>query len=113
MTTHTHVIELLNVKPKPTPRNATPMVHVYNNVYVEREVYDLWLLDAKKWKYTTLVLKLTKDSIKLWKKPELSWQDIDPYSSLEDVGPSSDEKETPVRSKNQTVTTASTPDNKL
>ena len=87
--THSHIIELLNMKPKVKPRQATPMVHVHNNIYVEQEVYELWLADAKSHTYEIPLNKLTEANVALWKKPDLAWQDIDPYSSLEDVGDNS------------------------
>ena len=71
-------------------------VILYGHVRVHPLIRDLWLKQVTIQKYSVPLTKLSNAQIENWQsKPGCAWENIDPYSSLEDVGSSSTTKNTP------------------
>ena len=63
-------------------------IHVYGTVKVHNQVLDLWLYKAETRKTYVSMPKMSDEDIQRWTNPESvkpSWQDLDPYSSLEEI----------------------------
>ena len=54
------------------------------------DIVSLWKNDAMKKKWTVPIVKLSKDNIYLLANPSPNWNNMDPYSSIEDIGNYSD-----------------------
>ena len=66
------------------PRKLTPR---YEDVRVDKTYKDLVLRDLKTWKYTVILNRISETTIAKWQPPHKeSWELIDPYLSLEEVG---------------------------
>ena len=59
------------------------------------EIVNLWKNDAMKKKWIVPIVNLSKDDIYLLSNPAPNWDNIDPYSGIEDIGSDSD-KSNPV-----------------
>ena len=77
----------------PTPRLAD--ILQYDHVRVHPLIKNLWLRQVSVWKYSVPLNKLTASQIAAWQNHSAnnSWENIDPYSSLEDIGSTSSENE--------------------
>ena len=100
LNTGTHVLELQRFKYQPLPNLNLSDVILYDHVCVHPLIKDLWLKQVNTWKYSVPLLKLTAAEITAWQKPTNanSWENIDPYSSLEDIGTTSSDNETHLNS---------------
>ena len=61
---------------------------VYGTIKVHNQILDLWLYEAETRKVYVSVPKLSDKDIQQWINPagaKPSWQDLDPYSSLEEI----------------------------
>ena len=91
LNTSTHVMELkrITLQPSPTPKLAD--VILYDHVRVHSLIKKLWLRQVSVWKYSVPLNKLTATQIAAWQNQSTnnSWENIDPYSSLEDIGSTS------------------------
>ena len=70
-------------------------IQVYGSVKVHNQVLDLWSYEAETRKVVVSVPKMADIDVKRWTDPESlkpSWQDIDPYSSLEETFSDNDDK---------------------
>ena len=76
-----------------TPRLAD--VFLYDHVRVHPLIKNLWLKQVSVWKYSILLNRLTASQIAAWQNHSANntWENIDPYSSLEDIGSLSSENE--------------------
>ena len=91
------VAELQRISTIPQREHVTvyQQVKLYDNVRVDSRVRDYLLQQAQTRSYKVVVNKVSQDIISQWSKPvQESWQDIDPYSSLEEVESSSQASET-------------------
>ena len=63
-------------------------IRIYGSVKVHNQVLDLWLYEAETRKTYVSVPKMSDKDVKKWTDPESlkpSWQDLDPYSLLEEI----------------------------
>ena len=63
-------------------------IRIYGSVKVHSQVLDLWLYKAETRKTYVSVPKMSDEDVNKWTDPESlkpSWQDLDPYSSLEEI----------------------------
>ena len=89
-----------DISPLPHPSNVSDVpqespikdphreIRVYGTVKVHNQVLDLWLYKAETRKTYVSVPKMSDEDIQRWINPESvkpSWQDLDPYSSLEEI----------------------------
>ena len=66
---------------------GNPDVTLYDHVKVHLKIKDIWIQQVYLHDYTVPLNKLSEQEISSWNKTTSeSWKDIDPYSSLEDVG---------------------------
>ena len=89
-----HVLELQRINY--TTKSDTMdkgQVTLYDNIKVNSSVKAYWIEQAKQCKYEVQLNQLTQNEIGRWTKQEISpsWEDLDPYSSLEDVDDTSDD----------------------
>ena len=95
MNTKTQVMELQRIAPSTTRVHISNLhqVILYDNIKVNSVVCDYLLEQAHTHKYQVVVNKLMPNVITQWEQPSCeSWMDIDPYSSLRDVGNTSSEE---------------------
>ena len=59
------------------------------NAQYNSDIIEIWKNDAKKKKWTVPVVNLSKSDIYVLSKPAPNWDQIDAYSSIEDIGSSS------------------------
>ena len=74
-----------NILDEDNPHRET---RVYGTVKVHNQILDLWLYKAETRKIYVSVPKLSDKDIQRWINPasaKPSWQDLDPYSSLEEI----------------------------
>ena len=99
--THSNLTENRDdISSSPPPSNVSDVPHespindphreirVYGTVKVHNQVLDLWLYEAETRKSYVSVPKMSDEDIQRWINPESvkpSWQDLDPYSSLEEI----------------------------
>ena len=90
MNTPNYRMELLDHRPEQTlPLVIIKQVRLYDDLLVDPRVKKYLLDQATACKYQVVVHKLSDQTISTWShKQEPSWQDIDPYLSLEDIGSS-------------------------
>ena len=72
-----------------TPSEKAAQVILYDHVKVNVVVKDYWIKEVNKRCYSISLPKLSATEIENWsgsKKDEEDWRNLDPYSSLEDVG---------------------------
>ena len=95
LNTGTHVLELQQIKHQPSPTPKLADVILYDRVCVHPLIKDLWLRQVNTRKYCVPLSKLTAAQITAWQHltNATSWENIDPYSSLEDTGTTSSEEE--------------------
>ena len=70
-------------------------IRIYGSVKVHNQVLDLWLYEAETRKTYVSVPKMSDEDVKKWTDLESlkpSWQDLDPYSSLEEIFSDDDNK---------------------
>ena len=82
------VAELQRISTLPKCEHVTVyhQVKLYDNVKVDSRVQDYLLQQAQTRSYKVVVNKISQDPILQWSAPAReTWQDIDPYSSLEEV----------------------------
>ena len=68
---------------------------LYDHIQINTKVKDLWLQQATSRRYSVPIKNLTEAEIASW-NPSMrtnTWEDIDPYSGLEDVGDSSESEQ--------------------
>ena len=97
-----YVAELQRIKYcNKTPVKKAAQVTLYDHVKVNTVIKEYWIKEVNKSCYSISLPKLTALEIDHWSGPiknSDSWRDIDPYSSLEDVGDTtSDEVEQDTR----------------
>ena len=107
LNTNKHVAELQQIQTCPTKGASLNESILYNHLKINTIVKDLWMQQAITKKYSVPIKKLTETEIASWKPSSRAntWEDIDPYSGLEDVS-SSSESEHP--SEKVTESTSST-----
>ena len=88
MNTASFMMELLDYQPeKTTPHVMIKQVLLYDDLLVDQRVKDYLLKQSKTRTYKVVLNKLMAQTMSDWsEKWKPSWQDLDPYSSLEDVG---------------------------
>ena len=88
MNTASVMMELLDYQPgKTTPHVMIKQVRLYDDLLMDQRVKDYLLKQAKIRTYKVVLNKLMAQTMSDWsEKWKPSWQDLDPYSSLEDVG---------------------------
>ena len=94
MNTATFMMELLDHKPEQTsPHVKIKQVKLYDNLLIDPRVKQYLLEQAKSWNYQVVIQKLSDQTISEWSdRQKPTWQDIDPYSGLEDIGSSDADK---------------------
>ena len=90
MNTATIMMELLDHTAEPiSPHVKIIQVRLYDNIPVNPRVKKYLLDQAKLQSYQVILCKLSDQTIYHWShKANPTWQDIDPYSGLEDIGSS-------------------------
>ena len=92
MNTATHMIKLVHHAPqKYTPCPRIRQVTLYDEVKIDPRVKDYLLQQACSRNYKVVLKKLTVQNINGWTtKPRNTWEHIDPYSDIKDIGDSID-----------------------
>ena len=92
LNTNRHVAELQQIQAHPTEGTSLNESILYDHLKINTIVKDLWVQQAINRTYSVPIKKLTETEIVSWKPRSRTntWEDIDPYSDLEDVGSSSE-----------------------
>ena len=95
LTTGIRVLELQRIKYQPLLKPHLVDVILYDHVHVHPLIKNLWLKQVNTWKYSVPLSRLTAAEIKAWQPSANvnSWDNIDPYSCLEDIGMTSSDDE--------------------
>ena len=84
---HTVLCGFELIRPSPVIPSYNRQVILYNNVKVDSTVKEYLFKQVRNRKYKVMLDWINNDMINSWKpKPQESWQSIDPYSDLEDIG---------------------------
>ena len=75
--------------PNPNSSQQFYLAKQINDQY-SPEIVKLWKKDAMKKKWTVPIVNLSKDNIYLLSNPSPNWDNMDPYSGIEDIGSDSD-----------------------
>ena len=90
MCTVDHVVELQQKHPtqEPMHKHSLRDVVLYDHIKVNIRLRDYWMKQVTVQKYSIVLHKVSPSTIAQWqtKSNVKSWENIDPYSSLEDVG---------------------------
>ena len=80
-------------------------VTLYDNVKINTTVKEYWFEQASEHNYQVQLHQLTPTEIQHWTKPNIVtlWKDLDPYSSLEDIGDTSGDNQDTVTSESETA----------